>query len=67
MAFKTKFKEVLLSQKNFSSTSVRAIKEIYAEQNGVEQKDIKALDFKKCLAFLQAQEGAMSPNGNVIN
>ena len=51
--FKTKFKDVNVFQKEFSTTSVKAVKEIYAERYGVEKHNIKSLSFSKCLSKLR--------------
>jgi hypothetical protein len=56
MAFKTKFKEVLLDQEKFGATSIRAIKEIYAVKFDIEEKDIRNLDFRECLKALKELE-----------
>ena len=51
--FKTKFIDVKLDQKEFSPTSIKAIKEIYASKFGISKNNIKALDFRKCLEALR--------------
>jgi hypothetical protein len=74
--FKTRFIDVDLNQKEFSPTSVRAIKEIYATKNGLGAHEIKNLDFRVCKNFLTLEKEkqtmisimrSMSPNGNIIN
>ena len=70
--FKTRFVDVKLDQKSFSSTSVRAVKEIYATRNKVFTHNIKNLDFQVCLKFLRDEKErrgkiTMSPNGNILN
>jgi hypothetical protein len=51
--FVSRFKDVNLYQKSFSATSVKAVKEIYAEKMGVEKHNIKNLDFQKCVKVLR--------------
>jgi len=51
--FVSRFKDVNLYQKSFSATSVKAVKEIYAEKMGVEKHNIKTLDFHKCVTALR--------------
>jgi hypothetical protein len=51
--FVSRFKDVNLYQKSFSATSVKAVKEIFAEKMGVEKHNIKGLDFQKCLKGLR--------------
>lgn len=51
--FVSRFKDVNLYQKSFSATSVKAIKEIYAEKFNVEKQNIKSLDFSKCINALR--------------
>jgi hypothetical protein len=73
--FVSRFKDVNLYQKSFSATSVKAIKEIYAEKFQIQKHNIKTLDFSKCTNALrklkedaeEAQEYYISPNGNKIN
>ncbi|MFT5602952.1 MAG: hypothetical protein ACI9N1_003214 [Flavobacteriales bacterium] len=51
--FKTKFIDVKLDQKEFSQTSVKAVKEIYASKFQIAKHNVKALDFRKCLSALK--------------
>ena len=51
--FKTKFIDVKLDQKEFSQTSVKAVKEIYASNFQIAKHNVKALDFRKCLSALR--------------
>jgi|TARA_R110000803_G_scaffold181109_1_gene243498 hypothetical protein len=51
--FKTKFIDVKLDQKEFSQTSVKAVKEIYASKFQIAKHNVKALDFRKCLSALR--------------
>tara|TARA_R110002074_G_scaffold327101_1_gene497581 strand:- start:1634 stop:1873 length:240 start_codon:yes stop_codon:yes gene_type:complete len=51
--FVSRFKDVNLYQKAFSTTSVKAIKEIYAEKFGILKHNVKFLDFSKCKAELR--------------
>tara|TARA_R110002049_G_scaffold53852_3_gene150261 strand:- start:2777 stop:2971 length:195 start_codon:yes stop_codon:yes gene_type:complete len=53
VAFKSRFKDVDLNQKSFSETSVKAVKEIFAEKTGMHKHNIKYLDFSKCLKGLR--------------
>lgn len=56
--FVSRFKDVNLYQKSFSATSVKAVKEIYAEKMGIEKHNIKTLDFQKCVkALRELKEG----------
>lgn len=69
--FKTKFIDVKLDQKEFSTTSVKAVKEIYASKFQIAKHNVKALDFRKCLNALRELQipepiYTMSPNGNII-
>lgn len=73
--FVSRFKDVNLYQKTFSETSVKAIKEIYAEKFQIQKHNIKTLDFSKCTNALrklkeEAEENQsyyISPNGNRVN
>jgi len=73
--FVSRFKDVNLYQKTFSATSVKAIKEIYAEKFQIQKHNIKTLDFSKCINTLRklkedvkdAQEYQMLLNGSKIN
>ena len=51
--FVSRFKDVNLYQKAFSETSVKAIKEIYAQKFGVLKHNVKFLDFSKCKTELR--------------
>ena len=51
--FVSRFKDVNLYKRPFSLTSVRAIKEIYAENVGLSKSDVKTLDFQVCLDGLR--------------
>lgn len=51
--FVSRFKDVNLYKRPFSQTSVRAIKEIYAEKFGLTKQDIRGLDFQVCLDKLR--------------
>ena len=51
--FVSRFKDVNLYQKAFSETSVKAIKEIYAQKFGVLKHNVKFLDFSKCVTELR--------------
>lgn len=51
--FVSRFIDVNLYQKSFSATSVKAVKEIYAEKMGIEKQNIKNLDFQKCIQYLR--------------
>jgi len=51
--FVSRFKDVNLYKRPFSSTSVRAIKEIYAEKFGLSKLDVRGLDFQVCLDKLR--------------
>ena len=53
ITFKTKFIDVKLEQKEFSQTSIKAVKEIYASEFGVAKHNIKNLDFRICLDALK--------------
>jgi hypothetical protein len=53
ITFKTKFIDVKLDQKEFSQTSVKAVKEIYATEFGIAKQNIKNLDFRICLTALK--------------
>ena len=69
--FVSRFKDVNLYQKGFSLTSIKAVREIYAEKFGVLKHNVKFLDFSKCLTELRklkelnAQE-SLSIDDNVI-
>ena len=54
--FKTRFIDVDLNQKQFSPTSIRAIKEIYATKNGLGAHEIKNLDFRVCKKALSLEK-----------
>ena len=51
--FVSRFKDVNLYQKAFSETSVKAVKEIYAQKFGVLKHNVKFLDFSKCVTELR--------------
>ena len=51
--FVSRFKDVNLYKRPFSSTSVKAIKEIYAERFGLSRQDVRCLDFQVCLDKLR--------------
>lgn len=51
--FVSRFKDVNLYQKSFSATSVKAVKEIYAEKMGLQKHNIKGLDFQNCVKALR--------------
>ena len=51
--FVSRFKDVNLYKRPFSTISVRAIKEIYAEKFGLSKQDIGGLDFQVCLDKLR--------------
>ena len=51
--FVSRFKDVNLYKRPFSSTSVRAIKEIYAEKFGLPKQDVMGLNFQVCLDKLR--------------
>jgi hypothetical protein len=53
ITFKTKFIDVKLDQKEFSPTSIRAVKEIYASKFQIAKHNINSLDFRKCLKALR--------------
>ena len=56
--FVSRFKDVDLYQGEFSAKSVKAVKEIYAEKNGLSKRDIKELDFQKCIKYLRGVKQA---------
>ncbi len=71
--FVSRFKDVNLYQKGFSTTSVKAVKEIYAEKSGILKHNVKFLDFSKCLTELRKLKEKesesqiyLSANGNMI-
>ncbi len=67
--FVSRFKDVNLYKRPFSLTSVRAIKEIYAEKLELSKHQVRGLDFQVCLNELRKrkeQTFTMSPNGNII-
>ena len=50
--FVSRFKDVNLYKRPFSQTSVRAVKEIYAEKLELEKHEVRSLDFQVCLTEL---------------
>tara|TARA_B100000780_G_scaffold273796_1_gene237828 strand:- start:324 stop:515 length:192 start_codon:yes stop_codon:yes gene_type:complete len=51
--FVSRFKDVNLYKRPFSLTSVRAVKEIYAEKFGLSKQDVMGLNFQVCLDKLR--------------
>ncbi len=53
---KTRFLDVDVWQKTFGTVSEKAVIEIYAKEFKVKRKDIKSLDFSKCLFALRVKK-----------
>ena len=69
--FVSRFKDVNLYQKGFSLTSIKAVREIYAEKFGVLKHNVKFLVFSKCLTELRKlkelnSQESLSIDDNVI-
>jgi hypothetical protein len=62
--FVSRFKDVNLYKRPFSLTSVRAVKEIYAQKFGLSKLDVRGLDFQVCLDKLRTIK-KQSSNENI--